>query len=159
MHSSNLWHIKLWGPPPSHTHCPLPQWAIYTFVRLAYWVPRVKWNGPGQVRKPVSLCSPGEHNRTTAPLKDKAKGGTWALSVKHQLKRKITQREITEWTGQLWLNSQGKSMSKDTLHQVPKVVLWAPSTAWQSPELGASESSGFQPEYDLSLKRLNLQVL
>lgn len=51
-------------------------------------------------------------------------------------------------TGQLWLNSKGRSMSKDAC-KVTQVVPCVPSIAWQA----ASESSGFPPEHESIFKR------
>lgn len=109
---------------------------------------------PGR-RKPVSLCSPGDHNCTTAPLKDGAKDGSWASTTSSE-KRKLSQREVMEGTAQHWLNSKGQSTSRDVLQQVP----WTPArTAQQSPEPGAASELWVVAAWvRFILKRWDLQV-
>lgn len=48
MHSSNLWYIiKPWASGFFFNTQSTSMWP-------AYWAPHVKWNGPRQVREPLS---------------------------------------------------------------------------------------------------------
>lgn len=125
MHSSNLWRI-------------IQLWASWIFLNeqstsmwLAYWALRVKWNGPTQVKEPLSPCSP-------APL---------STDVNHQGSGERIKGKVLQGNSQHWLKPEAKKHEQGCLQSAPGDCL-GPRYSMMSPEPGAaSEHSGALPQH------------
>lgn len=81
---------------------------------LAYRALRVKWNGPTQVKEPLSPSLP-------APL---------STDINHRGSGKRIKGKALQGRASFSSNQRQKSMSKDAC-EVPQVIPWVLSTAWR----------------------------